>query len=351
MNKENTWHHLLLSSKSSAIRSLEMLNKDTTKTVYVVDENNSLLGTITDGDIRRGLIAGRTLADSVTAFMNKHFIYSTISDLQSLNESRLTSNSLNSLPVLDDLGQIVHIFTSKELLGSLARDVDVVLMAGGKGKRLRPYTENCPKPMLRVDGKPMLQIVLEQCIQAGLKSFYLSVNYLKDQVINHFGDGSKWGVTIQYLEEEPDRPLGTAGCLSLLPKEVNTNILVVNGDVLTKLNYVDLIDYHKKSTSTATLCVRDHFVQLPYGVVTTNGSHLESFVEKPTSRYLINTGIYVLDKTALQLVQSNQIIDMPDLLSNIQASGSTVSVCPLHEYWLDVGRPEHLEDARLNWKG
>jgi len=221
-------------------------------------------------------------------------------------------------------------------------------MAGGKGTRLLPHTLDCPKPMLPVDGKPMLQILIEQCVSAGLRKIYLSVNYLKEQIIDYFGDGKDYGADISYLIE--DEPLGTAGSLKLLPLPlINTPFLVMNGDVLTHLDFRHLIEFHQMHGGIATVCGREHKVNIPFGVINHSGSNLIELEEKPSINYLVNAGIYVLAPSILNFIEKSAFLDMPILLREALSVGNQVNVCPVHEYWLDIGRPETLEQAHKEW--
>jgi NDP-sugar pyrophosphorylase family protein len=254
---------------------------------------------------------------------------------------------LRQIPVLDDEGRVVQLLLLQELLSPPQLSNAVVIMAGGKGTRLRPHTEHCPKPMLPVGDQPMLEILLEQCIASGFRQFYLSVNYLKEQIIDHFADGSRWGVSIEYLVE--NEPLGTAGSLQLLPDALKAPFLVLNGDVLTRLNPSQLLRFHNEHQAQATLCVREHELTVPFGVVQTNGVELAGFAEKPTYRHLVNAGVYVIDPQLLPLLPPHQATDMPSLLQAAQQAGHRVAVCPIHEYWIDVGRPETLEEAHATW--
>ena len=202
-------------------------------------------------------------------------------------------------------------------------------MAGGRGKRLMPLTENCPKPLIKVNGKPILEIILEQCINAGIVNFYISVHYLSNKIIDHFGNGEKWNVKINYLNE--NIPLGTAGALTLLPKNLKKSILVMNGDVLTKLNLNEILSFHNNQQSIATICVKEHNVQIPYGVVDVEGYNLEGFVEKPTYKYLINTGLYIINPAIVDFCKKDQYLDMPELLTLAKQSNNKISVCPVNE--------------------
>lgn len=313
----------------------------------VVDETQRLLGTLTDGDIRRGLLHGETLDTPVERLMNREFRFVRSGEDQAAVLEMMRRDVLRQIPVLDAEGRVVELLLLQELLAPAQLPNAVVIMAGGKGTRLRPHTEHCPKPMLPVDGKPMLEILLEQCIASGFRQFYLSVNYLKEQIIDHFQDGSRWGASIDYLVE--DEPLGTAGSLQLLPSTVQEPFLVINGDVLTRLNPSQLLRFHVDHEAAGTLCVREHTITVPFGVVQTQGVELAGFEEKPSYRQLVNAGVYVIDPQLLPLLPPHQPTDMPTLLQSAQQAGHRVAVCPIHEYWIDVGRPETLLQAHQEW--
>jgi NDP-sugar pyrophosphorylase family protein len=223
----------------------------------------------------------------------------------------------------------------------------VVLMAGGEGKRLRPATDNCPKPMLKVGGMPILEIILQQCIKSGFRNYFISVNYLKEQIMEYFGDGSYWGVNIQYLEE--NQPLGTAGALSQLHKTLTQTLLVINGDVLTRADYRSLLRFHREQNASVTLCVHEDETRIPYGVVTSKDYQMETIQEKPVISHNIIAGIYALEPDMLKLLPSNQFCDMPDLIEMGKEQCKSVFVFPIHEYWLDIGHPAALDMANGEW--
>lgn len=336
-----------ISPATPVVEAMRAIDHGAAQIALVVDEQGRLIGTLTDGDIRRGLLHGTTLDSPVERLMNRQFRFVSSSADQTAVFEMMRRDGLSQIPVLDASGAVIQLVLLQELLAPSRLPNTVVIMAGGKGTRLRPHTENCPKPMLPVDGKPMLEILLDQCIASGFQSFYFSVNYLKEQIINYFQTGAKWGVSINYLIE--DEPLGTAGSLRLLPASVQEPFLVLNGDVLTRLNPSQLLRFHGEHGSAATLCVREHELTVPFGVVQTNGIELAGFEEKPTYRQLVNAGVYVIEPQLLDLLQPHQPIDMPTLLLRAQQAGHRVAVCPIHEYWLDVGRPETLEEAHSTW--
>ena len=333
--------------KTTAIDAMKIIDSSSAQIALVVDGEGKLEGTLTDGDIRRGLLFGKKLTTTVDQLMNRNYRYVQLPCDNHKIMSLMIDEKLSHIPALDEHGRVASIHVMHDLLKKTELTNPVVIMAGGKGKRLRPYTENCPKPMLPVDGKPILEILLEQCIEKGFKNFYFSVNYLKEQIVDYFGDGSNWRVSINYLVE--DKPLGTAGSLKLLPADLDQSFLVLNGDVLTQLDASRLLAFHKQNKSDATLCVREHIVTIPFGVVEANGIELMKLKEKPSVSVMVNAGIYVLDPRLLPLIPRDTFLDMPELLEIGQQNSYKVSVCPVHEYWIDVGRPETLEQADREW--
>ena len=339
---------LQLAPATPALEAMRIIDRGAAQLALVVDEQQRLLGTLTDGDIRRGLLHGETLETPAERLMNRQFRFVRSSEDQATVLEMMRRDVLRQIPVLDTEGRVVQLLLLQELLAPPHLPNAVVIMAGGKGTRLRPHTEHCPKPMLPVDGKPMLEILLEQCIASGFRQFYFSVNYLKEQIVEHFGDGKGWGVTIDYLVE--DEPLGTAGSLQLLPRSLQQPFLVMNGDVLTRLNPSQLLRFHVEHKAAGTLCVREHTIKVPFGVVQTKGVELAGFEEKPSYCQLVNAGVYVIDPQLLPLLPPHQSTDMPTLLQSAQQAGHRVAVCPIHEYWIDVGRPETLEEAHATWE-
>lgn len=341
---------ILLKSDAILKDAIYLLENSDKGIVLVVDENNTLLGTITDGDIRRSLLSGLNLEVKVEEVMTKNMVVLNEKEdhLQNKAEILMIKNDIRQIPVLDNKNRVVDLITFLDIHKSVPQKLPlVVIMAGGLGSRLLPLTEKTPKPMLKLGQKPMLEIVLNNCIKVGLKDFHFAVNHLKDQIIEYFGDGSKWGVKIKYLQEE--KPLGTAGALKLLKLEDDKPILVMNGDVLTNLNIANLINFHYKYSSLATICVREHVEKLAYGVVHLNNEKVKSIEEKPSFRSYVNAGIYLLEPNLLDFIKDDTPIDMPDLLTLALENNLNISACPIHEYWLDVGQPETLLKAKKYW--
>ncbi|SVD90467.1 uncharacterized protein METZ01_LOCUS443321, partial [marine metagenome] len=233
---------LFLSVDASLKEAIKTIELGAAQIALVVDENEVLLGTLTDGDIRRGLLKGYDLQSPVGLVMNKGFCSLSEDFTENRAMQLMNEKDFHQMPVIDSQGRVIRIYLMKELLKPEKFPNFVVIMAGGEGHRLRPLTENCPKPMLKISDKPILEIILEQCIEAGFQNYYFSINYLKEKIINHFQDGSKWGVNIQYLEEK--QPLGTAGALSILPVKPKNPLLVLNADVLTRTDFNKLMLFH-----------------------------------------------------------------------------------------------------------
>jgi dTDP-glucose pyrophosphorylase len=316
--------------------------------VGLVTESERLVGIVTDGDIRRALLKGVTLDAPVAGIMRRDFRFLPENASSAEALALMQRESINHIPALDEAGRVVHLFLLEDLIKLQKRPNSVVIMAGGEGKRLRPLTHDCPKPMLQVAGKPLLEIILNQCLDAGFEDFYFAVNYLKEKIQSHFQDGSAWGARIQYLEE--DKPLGTAGALSLLPRRPDHPILVLNGDVLTRVDYSNLLRFHADHQFTATLCVREHSTQIPFGVVRMDDLKVVALDEKPVLTHYVNAGVYLLNPDILDLVPKNTLFDMPQLLETATRQGQSVCAFPIHEYWLDIGRPETLKRAHGEWR-
>lgn len=337
---------LLVGKNANIYEVLQVINNGNAQIAFVVDTDRKLLGTISDGDIRRTILKKGNLDIDAKAIMRKKFKY--IYESENLEEAlrKMRIEKIFQIPVIDKKGILIDVLLINDCFNNNIKENNLVIMAGGKGTRLRPYTEKMPKPMLQINGKPMLEIILELCIDNGFRNFYFSVNYLKEQIINYFEDGKKWNVSIKYLIE--DKPLGTAGSLQLLPKQ-KLPFLVINGDLLTRLNLNRILDFHLDNGGEATLGVRNHIEKFPYGIVEVNGIKLLNFQEKPTFSNLVNAGVYVINPELLSLIDKDSYLDMPDFLQESKNKGYSINVCPIHEYWLDVGKPEFLKKAHNEW--
>jgi dTDP-glucose pyrophosphorylase len=343
------WKNTIIDSTTPIIKAIEIINAEALQIALVVDKNSRLLGTITDGDVRRGILKGIPL-DSPC-----HLIMNSKPTVAHPNESRehilgiMKSMQFRHVPIVDDDGYVLGVETLDELIQTPHRDNRVVLMAGGLGNRLRPITNDCPKPLIEVGNKPILETILQNFIEYGFQHYYISVNYKADMVKDHFKDGSPWGVDIHYIHE--DQAMGTAGALGLLPEKTDQPILVMNGDLLTKVNFRQLLDFHLEHHAQATMCVREYDFQVPYGVVKLENHRLRTIEEKPVHRFFVNAGIYVLEPKVLEYIPVNTYFDMTSLFQKIIDHGLETAAFPIREYWIDVGRLDDLERAKGEYPG
>lgn len=337
------WRQCLVQADTSIHEALSAIDASALQIALVVDEKRRLEGVVTDGDVRRGILQGLDLGEPVVNVMNPS--PTTVSPGCSREDvlSLMKEKRLHQIPVVDEDGCVVGLEAVDELLEPEKRDNPVVLMAGGLGTRLRPLTEDRPKPLVEVGDRPILETILSRFVDQGFHRFYFSVNYKAEMIEEHFGDGAEWGVDIRYLRE--DRRLGTAGPLHLLPETPELPFIVMNGDLLTKLNFVQLLDFHREHEARATMCVRDYDVQVPYGVIETEEHRIMDIEEKPTRRFFVNGGVYALDPGVLELLPEGEAFDMPELFRRLDDEGHETAVFPIREYWLDVGRLEDLERA------
>lgn len=331
-----TWKELRLYPEQSVRDALTLINSTGEQFALVTNIEDKLVGVVTDGNIRRGLLAGISLENPVHTLMHPspHFVDTTTSAVQALH--LMEKASLTHLPVLEEDGTVRRVWSMKSLQGVGPLPNSVVLMAGGLGTRLGELTQNCPKPMLDVAGKPILQIVLENFINVGFRNFFLAVNYLSEVIVDYFGDGSRFGCQIQYLREA--KRMGTAGALSLLPPQTMP-FLVANADILTHLNMRCLICEHLAHDSPATMVVRKHSVQIAYGVVENDASrNLTGIKEKPTVKVHISAGIYALSPLVLPMIPPDTFFDMPDLFQELMNAGQRPRIMETDDYWLDIGQ-------------
>lgn len=335
------WRVTIIAPDATVQEAIQSLDRSGLQIAMVVRDDGVLLGTVTDGDIRRGFLRGKTSDAPMASVMNCQPTTINFGEDRTAILALMRARKLHQLPVIHH-GKVVGLETLDELVTASKRDNDVVIMAGGLGKRLMPLTANLPKPMLPVAGRPILEHVLVGLAEQGFQRFHLAINYLGEIVENHFGDGSRWGVSISYLRET--EPLGTAGALSLLEDRPDKPFLVMNGDILTKLNFVQLMDAHEGSGCRATMCVRHYDHQIPFGVTAIEGDRLVAIEEKPVMRHFVSAGIYVIEPDALDHVPRDQFLDMPALLGTL-AEARGVQVFPITEYWLDVGRHDDMQRA------
>ena len=330
------WKETLISKEATIHEAIKKIDSASLQIVLVVDDELRLLGTITDGDIRRGILKGLPYEEPVVKVMNG----SPITTVQNVSREEtlklMQGQHVTRIPILDGKGHVVGVEILDVLLKPKLKENIVVLMAGGMGTRLKPLTNDCPKPMLEVKGKPILETILNNFINYGFKKFHVSINYKAEVIENYFGDGSKWGVKIQYIREA--QKMGTVGSLSLLSEKPKEPLIIMNGDLLTNINLEQLLAFHEMSKSAATLCVRDYILQIPFGAVKIKDHKILEIKEKPEHHFFVNEGIYVLESKMLELIPRDAYYDMDTLVQKIIETEGGCSAFPIREYWLDIGR-------------
>ena len=340
------WRKALLYTGATLHDAIRNLDESALQIVLVVSPDDVLLGTLTDGDIRRGLLRGLDMKSAVTQVIRREPLVVPPGLSRESVLQLMQANKIHQLPVVDEARHVVGLHLWDELMLPAQRSNLMVIMAGGQGSRLRPHTENCPKPLLPVGDKPMLEHIIERARADGFRHFVLAIHYLGHMIENHFGDGSRWEVRIDYLREES--PLGTAGAIGLINPRPEAPFVVSNGDVLTDIRYGELLDFHCRHGAAATMAVRLHEWQHPFGVVRTKGVDIIGFEEKPVSRSHINAGIYVLEPAALDQLTAGEHCDMPTLFGRLKDKSARTIVYPMHEPWLDVGRVDDYRAAQKN---
>lgn len=340
------WKKILIKADQPIRDALQLIDSESLRIALVVDDELRLLGVVTDGDVRRGLLNNLSLARPVSIVMNQNPLTAEKGTARKDLIKFMERAKLLAIPLMD--GDKVAGLETLQRVGQYSKYQNpVFLMAGGFGTRLRPLTDNCPKPLLKVGDKPVLEILLNSFIKAGFQNFYISTHYLPDMIREYFGDGSKWNVKISYVHEET--PLGTGGALGLLPADTpDLPLIMINGDILTNVDFERVLEFHNKHQATATMSVRDYEYQVPFGVINGDGNKIISMIEKPIQRFFVNAGIYVVNPEIWRSVQQNNRIDMPTLLEQFIAKQHHVLMFPIHEYWLDIGRIEDYNRAQTD---
>jgi dTDP-glucose pyrophosphorylase len=340
---ERFWRQATMTGGVTVEQAIRNLDEVAIKIVLIVGEQGELLGTISDGDIRRGLLRGLSMESSIDSVIHRDPLVVPPDMPRDLVMQLMVANKVQQIPVVDERRKLVGLHLWYEINARPSRPNPIVIMAGGKGMRLRPHTESCPKPLLPVAGKPILEHIIERARMEGFEHFILAIHYLGHMIEEYFGDGSRWQVRIDYLREQS--PLGTAGAIGLLQPRPEVPFVVTNGDVLTEVRYSEVLDFHVRHEAMATMAVRMHEWQHPFGVVKTRGLDIVGFEEKPVARTHINAGVYVLDPSSLNELGVNEHSDMPPLFERLQAKNLRTVAYPMHEPWLDVGRPKDYESA------
>jgi dTDP-glucose pyrophosphorylase/CBS domain-containing protein len=335
--------NIKLNPTATIKEALTIIDGGSMQIALVVDSQDKLIGTLTDGDIRRGLLQGLDLSSSIETIIFKTPTVAKISDTKEEILKIALAKKLHQIPVVDENGIVISIQEIDELIKPKQKTNKVVLMVGGLGTRLRPLTDNTPKPMLKVGNKPILQTIVEKFAEYGYTNIIMCVNYKSHVIEKFFGDGSEFGVTIEYVLEE--QRMGTAGALSLLTSKPTEPFFVMNGDLLTNVNFEHVHNYHLSNSSMATICVKEYDFQVPYGVVNIDNNKILSIEEKPTQKFFVSAGIYMLSSEVLNEIPDNEYYDMPTLFEKLIGKNKNLVSFPLREYWLDIGKIEEFERA------
>jgi len=320
---------------------IKVLDEIALKIVLIINEKSELLGTVSDGDIRRGLLAGLNLESPIAEILNeKPIVVSTSINKNAVLDLMIT-NKIQQIPIINNEKQVVGLHLWEDLNTPVTKSNLFIIMAGGKGTRLRPHTENCPKPLLPIQGKPILEHIIERGKSEGFTNFVLAINYLGSMIEDYFGSGERFGVKIDYVKEES--PLGTAGALGLLQERPKLEFIVTNGDTITDINFSSFLNHHIENESIATMAVKVHEWQNPYGVAHIKGIDIIDIEEKPVYRSLINAGSYVLAPSALDYLEKFKPCDMTTFFEQLRNASQRIIAYPIHETWLDIGNAEDFK--------
>lgn len=332
-----------LSPTATIKDALKLIDHGAVKIALVVDNDNHLLGTLSDGDIRRALLKKKTLEDSIEDIYYKNPICANENDSRDSLLSLISRHKITQIPIINKDKKIVDLFILDDNLSSKSYENTAVLMVGGLGTRLRPMTNEIPKPMLEIGGKPILLTIVEGLVKSGFTNLIMCLGYKSNVIKDFFKSGSEFGVKIEYIIE--DKKMGTVGALTLLKQRPKEAFFVMNGDLLTNFNYEQMLEFHQSHESKATMCVREYDFQIPYGVVNINNEDIISIKEKPIHSCFVNAGIYLLEPECIDLIPNDEFYDMPTLIEKIIASKRKVVSFPVREYWLDVGRMDEFKKA------
>jgi len=339
--------NIKISPTASIEKALNILNSGAVKITLVVNNNNELLGTLSDGDIRRALLNKKTLKDNIE---NVYFRKPITANLSASNDELINLCSIykvNQIPIISNDNQLIDLFVLDGNFSPKRYDNTVVLMVGGLGRRLMPLTNNTPKPMLKVGNKPILETIIKGFRDSGFFNIVMCIGYKSDVIKEYFQDGSEFGVKIDYIVE--NKRMGTAGALTLLKKKLSKPFFVMNGDLLTNINFSSMLEFHESNLAQATMCVREYDVEVPYGVVNTSNENITSIEEKPIHSFFVNAGIYFLEPKCIQLIPINEFYDMPSLFETLIKNNEKVVSFPLNEYWIDVGRINDYQKANNDY--
>lgn len=337
-----------INQNASIKEALEVIDKGAIKVAVVLSDDGLLLGMLSDGDIRRALLKGMSLGDSIAGIINKHPVVANINDTKERILELANEKKLHQIPIISN-GKLIGIQDIREFLAPKNKPNKVILMVGGLGTRLRPLTNDVPKPMLDVGNKPILHTIVENFAKYGYTDIIMCVNYKSEIIKEYFGNGDKFGVKIEYVLE--NKRMGTAGALSLLQKRPKDDFFVMNGDLLTNVNFEYLHEYHRDSNALASICIRKYEMQVPYGVVNVRANKVTSIEEKPTQSFFVSAGIYMFSPIVLDFIPKGVFYDMPTLFSELLKHDFPIHPFPIREYWLDIGRMDEYRRANDEYEG
>ena len=337
-----------INQNGSIKEALEVIDKGAIKVAVVLSDDGLLLGMLNDGDIRRALLKGMSLGDSIAGIINKHPVVANINDTKERILELANEKKLHQIPIISN-GKLIGIQDIREFLTPKNKPNKVILMVGGLGTRLRPLTNDVPKPMLDVGNKPILHTIVENFAKYGYTDIIMCVNYKSEIIKEYFGNGDKFGVKIEYVLES--QRMGTAGALSLLKERPKDDFFVMNGDLLTNVNFEYLHEYHKDSNALASICIRKYEMQVPYGVVNVRANKVTSIEEKPTQSFFVSAGIYMFSPIVLDFIPKGVFYDMPTLFSDLLKHDFPIHPFPIREYWLDIGRMDEYRRANDEYEG
>ena len=346
--RENRYKKCLIHKDATIYDAVEKMNESGLQLAIVVDEHQRIIGIVNDGDIRRAILKKVDFYEPISKITNTTPRVATLKQSDSELRMMMRDYNIHQIPIVNECGVVCGIKTFQELICASTKDNAVVLMAGGEGRRLRPMTESCPKPLLKVGGKPILATIIDNFIDAGFHRFFISVNYKSEMIEDYFGDGSDRGITIDYLREK--EKMGTAGSLQLLPKDEELPIIVMNGDILTNINIEALLNFHECENACATMTSRTYSYQVPYGVLQCDGNEIRRITEKPRNTYFVSAGIYVLNPSVISIIEKKHLMDMPDVFENLIQENKRVLSYPLTEYWMDIGQMDDFEKAQSDYE-
>ena len=337
----------LIKDSKTIFQAIEKINEFSTGqalVLFVIDEHDKILGSITDGDIRRSFLKGIKITDNVSMAMNKEFYFIEENDCENVKKiKKLRLENIRILPIINNHRKIINIVNFSEIKTQLP--IDAIIMAGGRGTRLHPYTKDLPKPMLELNKKPIIAHNIDRLIYFGVKNFYVSVNHLKEQIINFLNDYYRnKNIKINFLEE--DKPLGTIGSVALQKKYLHDDLLVLNADILTNIDFEDFFLSYQKNHSDMAVGAFNVKIDIPYAVMETKGEIIKSFIEKPSYIYHSNAGIYLFKQKFIKKIPSNQPFDSIDLIDDLIKNENIVSHFPIRGYWLDIGNLQNYRKAQ-----